>query len=93
MILLEILQGVREREDRERIELDFEPFLLLATKRSTIRLAAGIYQDLQRKGIRIRSSIDCLIAATAIEAGASVLHKGRDFDFIARHYPLVTVGQ
>ncbi len=91
IILLEILQGVRERKDRERIELDFEPFLLLESKRSTIRLAAGIYQDLQRKGIRIRSSIDCLIAAVAIETGAIVLHKDRDFDFIARHYPLVTV--
>jgi predicted nucleic acid-binding protein len=91
MILLEILQGVRELEDRERIELEFEPFILLETKRSSIRLAAGIYQGLQRKGIRIRSSIDCLIAATAIETGATVLHKDRDFDFVAQHYPLVTV--
>lgn len=83
---------MRERDDRERIELDFEPFLLLAMQRSTIRLDAGITQELQRKGIRIRSSIDCPIAATAIETGASVLHKDRDFDLI-RHYPLVTVGQ
>jgi len=52
-------------------------------------LAAEIYQDLQRKGIRIRSIIDCLIAATAIETGATILHKDRDFDYIAKHYPVI----
>ena len=31
---------------------------------------------------------DCLVAAPVIRAGASILHKDRDFDVIARHTEL-----
>ena len=89
MILLEIIQGIKKREGRERIEREFGTLILAPQKRSTTMLAAEIYQELQRKGFRIRSIIDCLIAATAIETGATILHKDRDFDFIARHYPII----
>ena len=90
MILLEIIQGIRERKGREEIEKMFRSLVLSPEKRPTTLLAAEIYQDLQRKGIRIRSVVDCLIAATAIETGAAILHKDRDFDFIAEHYPIIT---
>ncbi|MBC2606298.1 type II toxin-antitoxin system VapC family toxin [Pelagicoccus albus] len=90
MILLEIIQGIRSREGRERIENEFGTLVLAAQKRSTTMLAAEIYQELQRKGFRIRSIIDCLIAATAIETGATILHKDRDFEVIAGHYPIIT---
>jgi predicted nucleic acid-binding protein len=88
MILLEIIQGLREKKDRKKIETKFRDLVLAPQKRTTIMLAADIYQGLQRKGIRIRSIIDCLIAASAIEIGANVLHKDRDFEYIAKHYPL-----
>ncbi len=89
LILLEIIQGIRGRSDRENLELRFRSFVDLPVKRSTVMLAAEIYQDLQRKGIRIRSIIDCLIASVAIETGAVLLHKDRDFDHIARFYPVI----
>lgn len=89
MILLEIIQGIRSREGRERIEKEFGTLVLSSQKRSTTMLAAEIYQEIQRKGFRIRSIIDCLIAATAIETGATILHKDRDFDVIADHYPII----
>ena len=88
MILLEIVQGLREKNDRKKIEKKFRDLVLAPQKRSTIMLAADIYQGLQRKGIRIRSIIDCLIAASAIEIGVNVLHKDRDFEYIAKYYPL-----
>ncbi len=88
-ILLEIIQGVRERKDRERIEQKFNTLVCLNLKRSSIMLAAEIYQELQRKGIRIRSIMDCLIAASAIETGATLLHKDRDFDRIGTYYPII----
>lgn len=88
MILLEIIQGVRERGDREHLESKFQSFVELPTQRSTIMLAAEIYQELQRKGIRIRSIIDCLIASVGIETGATLLHKDRDFEHIATLYPI-----
>lgn len=90
MILLEIIQGIRERKGREEIERMFRSLVLIPEKRSTTLLASEIYQELQRKGLRIRSVIDCLIAATAIETGAAILHKDRDFEFIAEHYPIIT---
>ena len=89
MILLEILLGIRAKKDRKELERRFGSLLLVPQKRSTVLLAAEIYQELKRKGITIRSIIDCLIAATAIETGANVLHKDRDFDFIAKHYPII----
>ena len=90
LILLEIVQGIREREGRERIEGHFRSLVLVAQRRSTTMLAAEMYQSLQRKGIRIRSIIDCVIAAAAVETGATVLHKDRDLEYIAQHYPLET---
>jgi len=90
IILLEIIQGIRERSGREEINSMFNSLVLVPHKRSTTLLAAEIYQELQRKGLRIRSIVDCLIAATAIETGATVLHKDRDFEFIANYYPVIT---
>jgi len=89
MIFLEIIQGVRERKDREILELKFQSFAELPVRRSTVMLAAEIYQELQRKGVTIRSIIDCLISAVGIETGAVILHKDRDFNYIANHFPII----
>jgi predicted nucleic acid-binding protein len=89
LILLEIIQGVRERKDRDILELRFQSFAELPVSRPTIMLAAEIYQELQRKGMRIRSIIDCVISAVGIETGAVIMHKDRDFDYIANHFPIV----
>jgi predicted nucleic acid-binding protein len=89
-ILLEILTGLKRREDREKVEKNFQTNLLLTWKRSTTMLAAEIYQEMRRKGKTIRSMVDCLISAVAIETGATILHKDRDFEYIAEYYPVVT---
>ena len=88
-ILLEVIQGVREQRDRELLAKRFDSFVLLPHSRRVTLLASDIYQDLQRQGIRIRSVVDCVIAAVSIEHGCSVLHKDRDFTFIAEHYPII----
>jgi predicted nucleic acid-binding protein len=53
--------------------------------------AATIYRLLRAKGVTIRKSNDCLIAAYAIEAGLPVAHLDRDFDRIARHTDLAVI--
>jgi len=93
LILLEILQGIRSENDRKELESYFSHLILLNQTRSSILLAAEIYQELQKKGIRIRSIIDCLIAAISIETGARILHKDRDYDHIEKHYPITTEKQ
>ncbi|MEM9400224.1 MAG: PIN domain nuclease [Verrucomicrobiota bacterium] len=90
LILLEILQGIRKDSDRQKLESYFSNFVPLMQTRSSILLAAEIYQELQRKGYKIRSIIDCLISAISIETGSSILHKDRDYDYIEKFYPIVT---
>lgn len=47
-----------------------------------------LFREARKKGVTVRSSVDCLIAASAIRHGATVLHRDRDFDHLARASPL-----
>lgn len=47
--------------------------------------AADIYRAGRRRGLTIRSSVDCLIAALAINQGLPVWHLDRDFTAIASY--------
>jgi predicted nucleic acid-binding protein len=55
--------------------------------------AAKIYREGRRKGYTIRSTVDCLIAAIAIEHNATVWHRDRDFSNIARYTTLREVSR
>ena len=88
LILLEILQGIERPADREKIKSKFDPLIELHPQRTSYRLAAEIYQKTRREGHTIRSVIDCLIAALALESNATILHKDRDFKRIADYFPL-----
>jgi predicted nucleic acid-binding protein len=50
--------------------------------------AISIFRTARQKGVTVRSSVDCLIAACAIRNGAVVLHRDRDFDQLSRIGPL-----
>jgi len=50
--------------------------------------AARLFFDLRRKGLTVRSTIDCCIAQLAMEQGLILLHNDRDFDTIASVHPL-----
>jgi predicted nucleic acid-binding protein len=47
-----------------------------------------LFREARKKGVTVRSSVDCLIAASAIRHGATVPHRDRDFDHLARVTPL-----
>ena len=46
--------------------------------------AVEVYRQTRRVGVTIRSSVDCLIAASALRHGLTVVHCDRDFAAIAR---------
>ena len=46
--------------------------------------AIVLFREARRRGVTVRSSVDSLIAACAIRHGATVLHRDRDFDHLAR---------
>jgi predicted nucleic acid-binding protein len=50
--------------------------------------SARLYFELRRKGITIRSNIDCAIAIIAIENNLTLYHFDRDFETIALHTTL-----
>jgi hypothetical protein len=87
-ILTEVLQGIRDEQEFGATKRLFGNLVWLADDRTTFELGAGIYRELRRKGATIRSPIDCLIAATVVQHGVSLLENDRDFQFIDQHYPL-----
>ncbi len=54
------------------------------------RAAAQLSVASRRNGHPIRSLVDCLIAAVALRRGLTVLHRDRDFEFLAQISPLRT---
>jgi predicted nucleic acid-binding protein len=50
--------------------------------------AISIFRTARQRGVTVRSSVDCLIAACAIRNGIAVLHRDRDFDQLAKIGPL-----
>jgi hypothetical protein len=50
--------------------------------------AVEIYRSCRKKGVTVRSLVDCMIAAAALSADLPVLHRDRDFAAIARRFPL-----
>ena len=50
----------------------------------TFEHAAGIYRACRKRGLTIRKTADCLIAATCVEAGAELYHNDCDFNAIAK---------
>jgi len=87
-ILTEVLQGIREERDYIATKQQFDNLIYLGEDKSTFELGATIHRNLRKQGITIRSSIDCLIAATVIQHGVSLLENDRDYPFIDSHYPL-----
>lgn len=95
VIIQEVLQGVTEDLAHRRLRTS-----LLALPRLADPLdldlcleAADIYRRGRRRGLTLRSSVDCLIAACAIRHHVSVWHRDRDFTAIASYTALECVAR
>ena len=79
----ELLQGAKD--EKEWLELN--DYLMnqdyIELKSSTFIGAARIYYNLRPQGITVRNTIDCLIAASAIDNDLLLVHYDRDFEAIA----------
>lgn len=91
IILTEVLQGIRDEKEYSDTESMLANLIFLPMTRETFLLAASIYRTLRARGITIRNSIDCMIAAVCIENKIRLLHKNRDFDLLAAHFELQVV--
>jgi len=85
-IYQELLQGVKTPKEFERLKeyLDTQKFYHLKDWKESFASAAKIYFACCRKGITLSSTIDCLIAQTAIENNLFILHHDADFNRMAQ---------
>ena len=92
-VLQEVLQGLKPGPASEAFRQDFLalPVLSAPVPLALFLAAADIYREGRRKGVTIRSSVDCLIAAIAIENRVPVWHRDRDFTAIERYTSLETL--
>ena len=85
-VIQEVLQGFRD-EGAFRIARD--AILALPVVESPLGIgvveeAVGLYRAARRRGLTVRSSVDCLIAACALSSGLTVLHRDRDYPQLAK---------
>ncbi len=85
---LELLQGCRNEKEWGQLcsYLDGQDYLEM--RAGTWQAAARIYYSLRKKGLTVRSTIDCCIAQVAIERRLLLIHDDADFDVIGENFPL-----
>lgn len=89
LIAMEILQGVKDDGDAERLAAYLETQRRVAPNDGwTAHLeAARLHRRCRAVGVTVRSTVDCLIARLAVEHDLVLLHDDRDYDRIATVEP------
>lgn len=91
-VVMELLVGCRtEVESVELLQLLSRFEILIPDSLRDYENAAGIYRTCRQAGFTIRSMIDCLVAATALDKDRPLLARNRDFAVIARYTGLELV--
>ncbi len=92
-VRMEVLAGARDERHLADLRRLLARATLLPTHDVDYEAAAALFRTCRHHGGTVRRLIDCLIAAVAIRADASVLHADRDFDTLASHTPLRVDGR
>lgn len=83
LILAEFFQGLRTPRSVKELRPFFELMRCLApSEPETYFRAAELFRELRRKGITVRSTVDCLIACLAAQHGYHLLSRDRDMALI-----------
>ena len=88
VVRMEVLAGARDESHLLGLRRLLARAVALPTLTADYEDAAALYRRCRRQGETVRRLIDCLIAASAIRAGAPILHNDSDFDVLARHTEL-----
>lgn len=89
LVITEVLRGFRRKRDAAAFEERLLEFPTLdPSVPGDYLLAAALYREARRSGFAIRSTIDCLIAASCVRTGTPLLHRDADFDLLASFSPL-----
>ncbi len=93
IVVQEILQGAREEQEWRKLSSYLLTQVILSPRDpiATHVAAARIYYDCRRRGLTVRSTLDCVVAQIAIEHGVPLLHDDRDYEAIAQVRALKTL--
>jgi predicted nucleic acid-binding protein len=89
-IFQEVLQGAKSEKEYNLLRryLETQRFFHPKDPIDSFAEAARIFFQCRKKGLTIRSTIDCLIAQIALEHDLPLLHSDHDFDLMAKVIPL-----
>ena len=87
IILQEVLQGIRNPKDFSVLKDYLEAFPLIELMREDYIKAAELRNYLMKKGTQV-STIDTLIASSAISYGCYLFTTDKDFEYIAQYSKL-----
>jgi len=89
LALTEVLQGIRDDRQFRRAQSHFSslPVFDAASRKFAVQ-AAQNFRILRKRGVTVRSTIDCLIATFCIESELRLLHCDRDFNAFEEHLGL-----
>jgi predicted nucleic acid-binding protein len=89
-VVQEVLQGFREEAAYRRARAAMLSFPIVDNplEQAVFEQAVGLYRAARRQGVTVRSSVDCIVAASALRHDLEILHQDRDFAALARVSPL-----
>ena len=89
-IFQEVLQGAKSEKEFKHLSkyLVTQHFFHPKDPVDSFTRAARIYFDCRKKGITIRSTIDCIVAQTTLEHDLHLLHNDKDFEIMAKVIPI-----
>jgi hypothetical protein len=92
LILCEVLRGIRfDRQFRETEQRLLSLAVFEGTSTALAVAAAQNFRTLQRHGITVRKTVDCLIATFCIAEDHELLHRDSDFDGFEEHLGLKVI--
>ena len=88
VVRMEVLAGARDESHLQSLWRLLARATVIPTRATDYDTAAALYRRCRHQGETVRKLIDCLIASTAIRAGAQIVHNDADFDVLACHTEL-----
>lgn len=89
VVMTEVLQGLRSAREAQLVERLLRDFPVLRLQGlDDFVPAVELHRTARGKGMTIRRTVDCLIAAPCVHTGAPILHADPDLDRLASCTPL-----
>ena len=87
-VSMELLAGATNERNFAKLQRLTDGLRLLPVDAALdYRDAAVAYRAVRSNGDTVRKVLDCLIAAVAVRTGATLVHRDRDFDLLAKALP------